>query len=102
MLFNDPVFLFGFLPAVVSIVAVIGRIGSARTVLILLIIASTVFYGWWNPAYLPLLGGLAVFNYALARKITAERQNQHSHRVRVLLTLGIAGDLLVLAYFKYT
>jgi alginate O-acetyltransferase complex protein AlgI len=102
MLFNDPVFLFCFLPAVVCIFAVIGRGGGARTVLILLIIASVVFYGWWNPVYLPLLGGLAVFNYALAHRITAERQNQRSHRVRFLLTLGIAGDLLVLAYFKYT
>ena len=102
MLFNDPFFLFCFLPAVGCIYAVVGRLGGARTVLSFLVFTSAVFYGWWNPIYLPLLGGLAVFNYGLARRIMTERERQRAPWVRSLLTIGIAGDLLVLAYFKYT
>ncbi len=102
MLFNDPFFLFCFLPAVGCIYAVVGRLGGARTVLSFLVFTSAVFYGWWNPIYLPLLGGLAVFNYGLARRIMTERERQRAPWVRSLLTIGIAGDLSVLAYFKYT
>jgi alginate O-acetyltransferase complex protein AlgI len=101
MLFNDPVFLFAFLPAVLGIYAVLYRLGGARSVLAFLVLASVFFYGWWNPIYLPLLGGLAVFNFGLARWITMERGRQRLGRVQALLTLGVGGDLLTLGYFKY-
>src|ERR1700730_13622681 len=102
MLFNDPVFLFIFLPVVLGAYAVVNRLGGARAVLGFLVFASILFYGWWNPVYLPLLGGLAVFNFVLARRIVEERERQRFPWVRFLLTLGVAGDLLALAYFKYT
>jgi alginate O-acetyltransferase complex protein AlgI len=101
MLFNSAVFLFFFLPAVLVVYAVLYRFGGARSVLGFLVLASLVFYGWWNPIYLPLLGGLAVFNFGLARWITTERERQRFSLVHALLTLGVVGDLLVLGYFKY-
>jgi alginate O-acetyltransferase complex protein AlgI len=101
MLFNSPVFLFAFLPAVLSAYAVLYRLGGARGVLVFLVLASLFFYGWWNPIYLPLLGGLAVFNFGLARLITAARERACFRRAHALLTLGVVGDLAVLGYFKY-
>jgi alginate O-acetyltransferase complex protein AlgI len=102
MLFNSPVFLFIFLPSVLCIYVAVYHLFGTRAVLAYLVLASVVFYGWWNPLYLPLLGGLAAFNYTLARVITAERERRRFPRVRLLLTVGVTTDLLVLAYFKYT
>jgi alginate O-acetyltransferase complex protein AlgI len=102
MLFNSPIFLFAFLPATVGLYIVLRQFAGPRAVLALLLAASLLFYGWWNPAYLPLLGGIAVFNFVVARGITAQRLAGRDERVRLLLIVGIAVDLLVLCYFKYT
>ncbi|HYM02761.1 MAG TPA: MBOAT family protein [Stellaceae bacterium] len=102
MLFNDPLFLFIFLPAALCASIVARRLWGARAVLGVLVLASIVFYGWWNPIYLPLLGGLALFNFVFARWIVAALMAKRRSRVRLLLTIGIVVDLAVLAYFKYT
>ena len=102
MLFNDPVFLFVFLPATVAAAALIRRLGGPRGVLGLLVLASILFYGWWNPIYLPLLAGLAFFNFGIARAIIAARRSGQDGNVRLLLAIGVGGDLLALGYFKYT
>jgi alginate O-acetyltransferase complex protein AlgI len=102
MLFNSPVFLFAFLPATVLAYLLVRQIAGPRAVLALLLVASIVFYGWWNPLYVPLLLGIAAFNFVLARIITAQRQQGQGDRVSWLLTGGIAVDLALLGYFKYT
>ena len=71
MLFNSPVFLFLFLPATVAAYIVLRQVAGPRAVLALLLVASIVFYGWWNPLYVPLLFGLAAFNFLVARGIRA-------------------------------
>ena len=102
MLFNSPVFLFVFLPATVGSYLLLRQLVGPRAVLGLLLGASLFFYGWWNPLYLPLLGGIAVFNFAVARWITAARRVGRTGWVRPLLIFGIGVDLSVLGYFKYT
>jgi D-alanyl-lipoteichoic acid acyltransferase DltB (MBOAT superfamily) len=102
MLFNSPVFIFVFLPATVGLYIVVRQLVGPRGVLGLLLVASILFYGWWNPVYLPLLGGIAVFNFVLARWMTAERGAGRTARVRLLLSFGIAVDVMALGYFKYT
>jgi len=102
MLFNSPIFLFVFLPAAVGAYVVLRQLAGPRAVLGLLLGASLLFYGWWNPRYLPLLGGIAVFNFIVARWITALRSAGRTGRVRWLLIFGIAVDVMVLGYFKYT
>src|SRR6266849_2435495 len=99
MLFNSPIFLFVFLPATVGLYILLRQFAGPRAVLGLLLAASLLFYAWWNPLYLPLLGGIAVFNFIVARWITAQRR---AGRVRLLLIIGIAVDLMVLGYYKYT
>src|SRR5215472_17196468 len=102
MLFNSPIFLFAFLPATVGLYIVLRHFAGPRAVLGLLLVASLFFYGWWNPVYLPLLGGIAVFNFVVARWITAQRFAGRSGSVRLLLIFGIAVDIFALGYFKYT
>ncbi|MBI1262533.1 MAG: MBOAT family protein [Rhizobiales bacterium] len=102
MLFNSPVFIFGFLPLTAllcfSIRAVLGRESS----LAFLVLASLFFYGWWNPVYLPLLIGLAVFNFLLARPIMSERKKANGGWSKALMIFGVCVDLGALGYFKYT
>ncbi|HEY4343395.1 MAG TPA: MBOAT family protein [Parvibaculum sp.] len=102
MLFNSPIFLFAFLPLTAVICFLIrAKIGreAARAFLVL---ASLFFYGWWNPVYLPLLIGLAVFNFLLGRVILSERTKPGEGRKNLLVTFGVTVDLAALAYFKYT
>ena len=102
MLFNSPIFLFVFLPATVAAYIVVRQVAGPRAVLGLLLVASIFFYAWWNPLYVPLLLGLAVFNFVVARGITAYREAGRADRVSLLLTFGIVVDLMVLGYFKYS
>ncbi len=102
MLFNSPIFLFVFLPATVAGYLVLRQLAGTRAVLGWLLIASIIFYGWWNPVYVPLLLGLALFNFIVARGITACRASGRADRVSLLLTFGVVVDLMVLGYFKYT
>ncbi|HEV8680576.1 MAG TPA: MBOAT family protein, partial [Stellaceae bacterium] len=73
MLFNSPIFLFAFLPATVAGYIILRQFSGPRAVLGWLLAASIFFYGWWNPVFVPLLLGLALFNFIVARGITAYR-----------------------------
>ena len=56
--------------------------------------ASLVFYGWWNPSYVPLLMASIIANYALGGYLMRNRS-------RAVLLLGIMANILVLVYYKY-
>ena len=102
MLFNSPVFLFAFLPVAALLCFLIREKLGREAALAFLVLASLFFYGWWNPVYLPLLIGLAVFNFGLARVILRERSKPQQGWKNVLVTFGVCVDLGTLAYFKYT
>ena len=58
-----------------------------------LVAASLVFYGSWNPAYVPGFAVLIVANWALGLMAVA--------RPRPAVLLGVGINLSVLAFFKY-
>jgi D-alanyl-lipoteichoic acid acyltransferase DltB (MBOAT superfamily) len=98
MLFNSFPFLFVFLPVVLIGFHLLGRLG--KTVAIgWLAAASLVFYAYWNPVFLVLLLGSIVFNFFCAQAIAAS--SAFAVRQRVLLWIGITGNLLLLGYYKY-
>ena len=98
MLFNSYAFLFGFLPAVLLLYFLLGR-RSAQAAIAFLAAASLFFYGWWNPRYLLLLCGSVVFNYIVGRRLA--RSPVRASGDQATLWLGIAGNLGLLAAFKY-
>ena len=63
-----------------------------------IVIASYVFYSWWDWRFVFLLAGCTVWNQVLAVRIW--RTPDRSRR-KALLFLALAGDLGVLGYFKY-
>ena len=67
MLFNSPIFIFLFLPVTLAGFYWLGRRESQVLTLSWLILASLVFYGYWNPVYLLLILGSVAANYSIGR-----------------------------------
>ena len=99
MLFNSFQFIFGFLPIVFIGFFVIAR-WSRTWAAGWLVLASLFFYGYWTLRALPLLLASILVNYAFGMRLAPEAGRSDRSR-KSLLTLAIAVDLGVLAYFKY-
>lgn len=96
MLFNSLEFIWLFLPITLAGFFLLGRFGLYRGAVIWLVLASWVFYGYWNPVYLLLLWASIAFNYYWGQLLS----RQHARR-RLWLGLGVGANLATLGYFKY-
>ncbi len=92
MLFNSQAFIIVFLP--LTLIAYYGLSGHRTARQISVIVASLWFYGWWDVRFVPLLLGLTVANWLIARWFGGTGQ-------RWIPVLGVVLNLLVLALFKY-
>ena len=107
MLFNSYVFIGAFLPVTLAVYRLLGLTGSPRAPMWWLVAASFFFYGWWNPAHVPLLIASILGNYAIGLRLSrgaadgVVSQDADRH-ARPLLAAGIAGNLTLLGYFKYS
>src|SRR5471032_1093704 len=99
MLFNSHIFVFVFLPLTVGGFLLIRGLGWATGAVLWLLVASTVFYGWWSPAYLWLIYAVMLANYAIGRALAEAPWPQHWRRA--LLIAGITGNLAILGWYKY-
>jgi alginate O-acetyltransferase complex protein AlgI len=99
VLFNSYIFLLVFLPVSLLGYYSLGHYANSTAAKFWLAIASFVFYGWWNPAFVVLLLLSIAVNYALSVLILDAEA--HADRQRMLLTLGIVLNLSVLVYYKY-
>ena len=97
MLFNSLRFLFLFLPVTMLGFHLLGRYGR-RPVILWLGVMSLVFYAAWNPPFVLFLLASISVNFCVAQLIA--HAGKESRR-RLLLTVGIAVNLLALFYFKY-
>src|SRR5258707_5586378 len=98
MLFNSYAFIFLFLPVALIGYFAIGRLGNLAPV-IWLTLASLVFYSVSNWQFVLLLLASVAFNYCIGLLLIS-RPLRAAPRFAVL-TVGVAGDLAVLGYFKY-
>jgi alginate O-acetyltransferase complex protein AlgI len=98
MLFNSYSFIFLFLPAALIGYFVLGRLGNLAPV-IWLALASLVFYSVSNWQFVLLLVGSVAFNYLIGLLLISRRLRAGPRFT--ILTVGVAGDLLVLGTFKY-
>ena len=101
MLFNSHVFIFAFLPAVLAGFFIVASLGGRQHAIVLLVAASLFFYGWWNPAYLLLLGLSVLVNYSLGLALAQVHAMRGERAARHLLWLGVAVNLGLIGYFKY-
>ena len=95
MLFPTPTFAIFFLVVLPLSWALMRRRGSWS---LFVVVASYVFYGWWNWHYVFLLAGSTVGNHVAAVAIHRAR----AVRIRkTLLAAGVGFNLALLGYFKY-
>ena len=95
MLFNSYDFIVVFLPTVLVGFFFLSGTRRQRLAGIWLTVASIFFYGWWSPLHVPLLLASIGFNYLLGRRLAKEPH-------RGILFFGIAVNVALLSYFKYT
>jgi D-alanyl-lipoteichoic acid acyltransferase DltB (MBOAT superfamily) len=98
MLFNSFVFIFLFLPISLVGYYAISR-HNTRAAAAWLVLASFVFYGWWNALFVILLVASILGNYFIGVLLRAHEQQPRTQTL--ILTAGIAVNLLVLFYYKY-
>ncbi|WP_263771540.1 MBOAT family O-acyltransferase [Propionivibrio soli] len=104
MLFTSAAFFCVYLPVVFAGYYVLGGrwpLAAAAW----LFGASVAFYGYWMPEFTLLLLGSIVWNFVVGKHIGTldplggdERKRRRAKR---WLIIGVTGDLVVLAYFKY-
>jgi alginate O-acetyltransferase complex protein AlgI len=98
MLFNSCQFIFLFLPIALIGYFVLSKFGNLAPVL-WLALASLVFYAMSNWQFVLLLLASIAFNYLIGFWLISERLRAVPRFT--VLTIGVAGDLLVLGTFKY-
>lgn len=75
------------------------KLGLSKTQLLrhsFLLIASYVFYGWWDFRFCFLMLGLTLVAYFTALKVSKDERHK-----KAFLALGVAVPLIVLGIFKY-
>ena len=94
MLFNSYLFIFLFLPITLFGFHLLGSRGDHNLSLGWLIVASLIFYAWWNPVYVILIIASILFNFSVALFLQKKSN-------KVLLAFGIIVNLTLLVYYKY-
>jgi alginate O-acetyltransferase complex protein AlgI len=97
MLFNSYPFLFGFLPIALGGFFLLARL-QHRSAAAWLVLASLVFYGWWNPHFVALLLLSIGFNFACGRSLARHAGTRGGAR---RLAAAVTINLIVLGVFKY-
>ena len=94
MLFHTPAFLI-FAAVLLAALSVASR-GAPRKVTLL--VASYVFYMWWNPAFILLIVASTAIDYHVGQRLRIESAQS---RRRGWLLISLAANLGLLAWFKY-
>jgi alginate O-acetyltransferase complex protein AlgI len=101
VLFNSSEFLFVFLPLAVSGFYLLGAYSRASAIRWLIFI-SLVFYAWWRPINVLIIGPSIIINFVFASVLLRLNQTEGSRRVcNAVLALGICFNVAFLGVFKY-
>lgn len=93
MLFHSGAFVV-FLAVVLAAYHALGHRGQNR----MLLVASYVFYGWWDWRFLSLIAFSTLVDFACARAIARSSERRTRRR---LLGVSLVSNLGVLGFFKY-
>src|SRR6516164_1202642 len=94
MLFHTWVFFIFFL-IVYPVYLLVRR--NNRLMNLWLMLASYVFYGWWNPWYLLLLFGTSAIDYLMVLLMERKQSTR-----KLWLIISLVSNFGFLAYFKYS
>jgi D-alanyl-lipoteichoic acid acyltransferase DltB (MBOAT superfamily) len=94
VVFSTYDFLFFFLPICLAVSLSLRHLGFFRSYIASIVLFSFLFYAFWNPNYLWILGNSIFFNYLVG---------VYAYRTRKfpVLILGVSANLLLIGYYKY-
>lgn len=98
MVFSSYEFIFIFLPVTLIIFYILKACNYLSLAKLFLVCSSLFFYAFWKFEYLFILLSSMLVNFFLANAIL-KKENQTR---QILFFLGIAFNLLLLGFFKYT
>ncbi|RKY18466.1 MAG: MBOAT family protein [Planctomycetota bacterium] len=101
MIFSTFSFLLLFLPAVFLAYTLALRSERVRTAKSVLVVASLFFYWVGSGAFFGWFVASVLFNYVLGRRLSLLRERGAARAARLVLTLGIVGNVTLLGYYKY-
>ncbi len=101
MLFNSYVFVLLFLPLVLGGFFLIGRLNKHMLAHLWLVVASILFYGWFNFSYVWILLFSALSNYGCLMLMRTFRNSGRGLR-GLFLAAGLLLNLGLLGYYKYS
>jgi D-alanyl-lipoteichoic acid acyltransferase DltB (MBOAT superfamily) len=101
MLFNSYLFILAFLPIVLIGFTRLCRIDNKVLAKVWIILASWIFYGYYNHLYLLILIASIIFNYGFSRIILSNAMGERKDRAKWLTILAVVFNVAVLFYFKY-
>lgn len=101
MLFNSFLYLLIFLPVTVCIYYFLNRRHLNLISGMWLILASFFFYAHWKLSFFPILLASIAVNYLIGRYFSRKMETGR-RQSNLTLTLGIAFNISLLGYFKYS
>lgn len=110
MIFSSWQFILLFLPITFFVYFWLNHRRLITAGKIWLVAVSLFFYAYWDVEYLPLILGSIFLNFAIGTGLAQAHQaslgvikkSHHAINRKIVLTTGIAANLLLLGYFKYT
>lgn len=98
MLFNSVEYILCFLPLTFTLYFILNKLKLHKSALLFLLIASLFFYGTYKTQYIYIILSSITFNYIISLTFKIEQLKNYK---KLLLTLGITGNIILLAGFKY-
>lgn len=107
MLFSSYQFIFFFLPITFFIYFWLNHLKLLIASKVWLISANLFFYSWWDISSLPILLLSIIVNFSIGSYLRSENlkpnsTNRTNSHKKAAFILGIAFNLLLLGYYKYT
>lgn len=98
MLFNSYIFILCFLPITFFTYFILNRFKMTKSATLSLLIASLIFYAYFNINYLPIILTSIFGNYILNKII---RNIKNKKVKKLVLFLGLIFNVGIIFYFKY-
>ncbi|WP_313755732.1 MBOAT family O-acyltransferase [Tissierella sp.] len=98
MVFSSILFLFYFLPVVLTIYF----ISPKRYRNFILFLSSLLFYSWGEPKYIWIMLFSTVLDYTCGRLVYCYKDNKDVNKARLWLGVSIFTNLGLLGFFKYS
>ena len=99
MVFASYEFIFLFFPIVIIGYFLLSKFSSLKLQHIFLVIASLIFYSWFNISYLWIILVSIIINYLIVNWMNIFSDEKKARKF--VFILGIIFNILLLGYFKY-